>query len=154
VSVTAARNSDVNTILPSVLIRPFQTNLDFIQNDRKVSRCTKKGVRHLNTLDIVPQDDNCDTMHCMQGTAPPHFAISVLMWLDSRLNVRWIGRWGTEEGVPIQTKNTKLTDQQIRDISVSASLEFLQKSVESGSSKLQKCVQNAVAYVEMAVNGL
>jgi hypothetical protein len=31
---------------------------------------------------------------------------------------------GTEEGLPIQTKNTKLTEQQVRDISVSAFLDF------------------------------
>jgi len=90
----------------------------------------------------------------MQDTASQHFAISVRRWLESHLNIRWIGRWGTEEGLPIQTKNTKLTEQQIRDISLSAFLEFLQKSVESGSSKLQKSVKNVVAYVEMAVYGL
>jgi len=90
----------------------------------------------------------------MQDTASQHFAISVRRWLESHLNIRWIGRWGTEEGLPIQTKNTKLTEQQIRDISLSAFLEFLQKSVESGSSELQKSVNNVVAYAEMAVYGL
>jgi hypothetical protein len=70
-------------------------------------------VRHFNTLEIVPLAENCDETHCKQDTEPPHFAISVRMWLESHLNVRWIGRWGKEEGVPIQTKNTKLTEQQI-----------------------------------------
>jgi len=93
--VTAARNSDFNIILPSVLIRTFQTKLDIIQGDRKVSRCTKKGMRHFNTLDIIPQADNYDETHCMQDRAPQHFTISVRTWLESHLNVRWIGRWGT-----------------------------------------------------------
>jgi len=64
-------------------------------------------VRHFNTLDIVPQSGNCDEMHFMQDTAPQNVAISVRTWLESHLNVRWIGRWGTEEGLPIQTKYTK-----------------------------------------------
>ena len=141
-SVTAARNSDFNSTLPSLLIRPFRTNLDIIQGDRKVSRCTKKGARHFNTLDIVPQADNCDEPHCMQDTAPPHFAISVRTWLESPLNVRWIGRWGTEEGLPIQTKNAKLTEQRIRDISVSAFVEFLQKNCRSVCKMLWPVVQS------------
>jgi hypothetical protein len=128
--------------------------LDLIQGDRKVSGCTKKGLRHFNTLDIVPQADNCDELDCTQVMAPPNFAISVRTWFEGRLNVRWIGRWGTEEGLPIQTKNTNLTEQQIRDISVSVFLEFLQKSVESGTSKLQKFVKYALACVEMVVYGL
>jgi hypothetical protein len=87
-------------------------------------------MRHFNTLDFVPQTDNCDEMHFVQDTALPHFAISVRTWLERHLNIRWIGRWGIEEGLPIHTKNTKLTEQ-IRDISLSAFLEFLQKNVES-----------------------
>jgi hypothetical protein len=130
-SVTAARNSDFNTILPSLLIRPFQTNLDIIQSDHKVSRCTKKGVRHFYTFDVVPRVDNSDETHFMQDTAPQHFGISVRTWLESHSNVRWIGRWGTEDGRPFQTKNTKLSETQIRDIYISAFLEFLQKSCRS-----------------------
>jgi len=145
-SVTAARNSRFNTILSSLLIRPFQTNLDFIQGDRKVSRYTKKGVRHFNTLDFIPQADSCDEMHFVQDTASPHFAISVRTWLDSHLNIRWIGRWGTEEGLPIHTKNTKLTDTtNSRHFCLSLSNSY-RKNVESGLSKLQKFVKNAVAY--------
>jgi hypothetical protein len=98
-------------------------------------------MRHFNTLDFIPQADRCDEMHFVQNTASPHFAISVRTWLESHLNIRWIGRWVIEESLPIHTKNTKLTEQQILDISVSASLEFLQKNIESGPSKLQKFVK-------------
>ena len=52
-------------------------------------------MRHFNTLDIIPQADNYDETHCMQDRAPQHFTISVRTWLESHLNVRWIGRWGT-----------------------------------------------------------
>ena len=102
-----------------------------IQVDLQVSRCTMKDVRHFSTLDIVPQCDNRDETRCLQDTAGHPFAISVRTWIDSHLNVRWIGRWDTEEGLPIQTKYTKLIEQQIRDISVFAFLEFLQESCRS-----------------------
>jgi hypothetical protein len=111
-------------------------------------------VRHFSTLDIVPQADIRGEMRHMQDSALQHFAISVRTWFESHLNVRWIGRWGTEEGLPIQTKNTKLAEKQIRDISVSAFLEFLRKSFESVSSKSQKFVKHAVACVKTAVSGL
>jgi hypothetical protein len=50
---------------------------------------------------------------------------------------------GQSESRPIKTKNTDGLHLRIFDIFAAAPLDFLRKSVESLSSRLQKCVQGA-----------
>ena len=99
----------------------------------------------------------------MQDGAPPHFSLSVRVWFDNHNPGLWIGRrvpmevlnlmlcgfflysWAIDEVSLWKPKTLNDLEQYIRNTSDAVYRASLRQSVESVSSRLEKCVQNCEA---------
>jgi hypothetical protein len=113
-----------------------------------------------------------EELYFMQGGVPPHFSVPVRAWLDNSFTGRWIGRggstrcpprnldiivfnlfllgWMKEETHPAKPGKLYELEKRIPGTFIPVPLGFLWKSVQSVSSRLQKCVHSAGSYVEMS----
>ena len=106
----------------------------------------------------------------MHDGAPPHFARTVRSWLDEQISGRWIGRrgsydwparspdltqrdfflwgWSKEELYRTKPSNLDKLQERIENVLTNVPQEFLRKSIEDISKRLQRLVENNGGYIE------